>query len=159
MAPHQLKAATTEALHHGGQPASRILALANDRVIVTGYVPDTAPYLQKCRVSIAPLRYGAGMKGKVGEALACGLPVVASSIAVEGTDLQSGRNVIVADDPVAFADAAIALYQNEELWNRISINGKEFVTKLYSPEAVAANLEDCPVQQPLSTKYLFSLTE
>jgi glycosyltransferase involved in cell wall biosynthesis len=82
------------------------------------------------------------MKGKVGEALASGLPVVASSIAVEGTDLQSGRNVIVADDPVAFADAAIALYQNEELWNRISINGKEFVTKFYSPEAVAANLEN-----------------
>ncbi|MGA3112940.1 MAG: glycosyltransferase [Syntrophobacteraceae bacterium] len=126
----------------GDSPHPGVRALANDRVIVTGYVPDTAPYLRRCRVSVAPLRYGAGMKGKVGEALASGLPVVATSIAVEGTDLQSGRNVIVADDALDFADAAIALYQDEGLWNRLSINGKEFVTKLYSPEAVAANLEN-----------------
>lgn len=126
----------------GDSPHPGVRALANDRVIVTGYVPDTAPYLRRCRVSIAPLRYGAGMKGKVGEALAAGLPVVATSIAVEGTDLQSGRNVIVADNAPDFADAAIALYHDEELWNRLSINGKEFVTKLYSPEAVAANLEN-----------------
>jgi glycosyltransferase involved in cell wall biosynthesis len=126
----------------GDSPHPEVRALANERIIVTGYVPDTAPYLQRCRVSIAPLRYGAGMKGKVGEALACGLPVVATSIAVEGTGLKSGSNVIVADGAADFADAAVALYQDEQLWNRLSANGKEFIKKHYSPEAVAANLEN-----------------
>jgi GT2 family glycosyltransferase/glycosyltransferase involved in cell wall biosynthesis len=126
----------------GDSPHSQLRALANDRIIVTGYVPDTAPYLQRCRVSIAPLRYGAGMKGKVGEALASGLPVVATPTAVEGTGLRSGRNVIVADRAPDFADAALSLYKDEELWNRLSANGREFVTGNYSPEAVAARLED-----------------
>src|SRR5690606_5885980 len=59
----------------GNAPTDEIRALASDQVIVTGYVPEVAPYLARSRISVAPLRYGAGMKGKVGEAMSHGVPV------------------------------------------------------------------------------------
>ena len=121
----------------GNQPPATIQAMASERVIVTGYVPDTKPYLDRCRVSISPLRFGAGMKGKVGEALAAGLPVVASRIAVEGMGLTSGKNVLVGDDPYSFADEVIRVYEDELLWENISHQGKTFIQKNYSPEIVA----------------------
>ncbi len=124
----------------GNAPPDIVRSLASDRIIVTGYVPETLPYLQQCRVSIAPLRFGAGMKGKVGEALAAGIPVVATSVAAEGTGMVPGRDILVADDPIAFAEAVISVYSQESEWNRLAGNGREFMTRNYSPEALAATL-------------------
>jgi O-antigen biosynthesis protein len=76
-------------------------------VEVTGYVPETAPYLRAAWVSIAPLRFGAGMKGKVGEAMSFGLPVVTTSVGAEGFGLTPGEHALVADDPDEFAQAVI----------------------------------------------------
>ena len=100
-----------------------MLALADEHVIVHGYVEDIAPYMDGCRVSVAPLRYGAGVKGKVNMAMSYGLPVVATPVAVEGMHVESGEDVLVADDAQAFADAVIRAHEDEALWNRLSANG------------------------------------
>jgi GT2 family glycosyltransferase/glycosyltransferase involved in cell wall biosynthesis len=100
------------------------------------YVPDLVPMLQGCRVGVAPLRYGAGVKGKVNQSLAHGQPMVATACAVEGMYLVDGEDVLVADDPQAFADAVVRLYQDESLWQRLSEGGMENTRRHFSPEAV-----------------------
>jgi len=100
------------------------------------YVPDLAPMLRGCRVGVAPLRYGAGVKGKVNQSLAHGQPMVATACAVEGMYLVDGEDVLVADDPQAFADAVVRLYQDESLWQRLCEGGMENTRRHFSPEAV-----------------------
>ena len=87
------------------------------------------------RVSVAPLRYGAGIKGKIGTAMAAGLPVVATSLAVEGMSLTDGENILVADGAEVLADALAKIYQDEALWNRISKNGLAFAEQAWGAEA------------------------
>ena len=101
---------------------------------------DLAPCLDGCRISVAPLRYGAGVKGKVNQAMAHGLPVVATSIAVEGMQLVPGADVLVADDPGRFAEAVIGLYDDPDLWQRLSERGRENVAKHFSFEVAEAAL-------------------
>ena len=79
-----------------------------------GYVEDIAPYMDGCRVSVAPLRYGAGVKGKVNMAMSYGLPVVATPIAVEGMHVEAGEDVMVSRPmPQAFAEAVIRVYRTK----------------------------------------------
>jgi glycosyltransferase involved in cell wall biosynthesis len=120
----------------GNNPTKEIQDLASDRIEVTGYVEDTLPYLQNSYISIAPLRFGAGMKGKIGEAMAAGLPVITTSIGVEGMKLTHGQNVLVADTPEDFVNCIISLNENEELYSQIAGNGQEFIRSKYSEEAV-----------------------
>ena len=93
-------------------------------------MPSTTPYITSSRLSIAPLRYGAGVKGKVGEALAHGLPVVTTSIGSEGMDLVDGEDVLVADGAEAFADAVVRAYRDPQLWERLRHGGRD---KLLEP--------------------------
>src|SRR5438876_264170 len=74
---------------------------AAEDFIVTGYVPDITPFFTGCRVSISPLRYGAGVKGKINLAMSYGVPVVATSSSIEGMYLTPGIDVLVGDDPEA----------------------------------------------------------
>jgi len=126
----------------GNSPQEDIKALASEDIIITGYVEDLSPYLKKARVSVAPLRYGAGMKGKVGEALSWGLPVVTTSTGAEGMGLKNGENVLIADDAEEFAKKVIALYNDKDLWNRLSKNGKVYIEDNFSPEAIKKGLDD-----------------
>jgi O-antigen biosynthesis protein len=108
----------------GAQPPAEVIALASaSKVTVTGYVKDLSPYLSSASVSIAPLRYGSGMKGKITEAMAAGLPVVTTSIGAEGLDLQHRSNALIADTPRDFARAVIELCCNDELHRTLSENG------------------------------------
>ncbi len=93
------RAARRQDLHRRQQRAGehRATRPAPD-FVVTGYVPDVTPYFTGCRVSIAPLRYGAGVKGKINLAMSYGLPVVATTPSVEGMSLAPERDVLVADD-------------------------------------------------------------
>jgi len=109
---------------------------------VHGYVEDIAPYMDGCRVSVAPLRYGAGVKGKVNMAMSYGLPVVATSVAVEGMHVEAGADVLVADEADAFADDVIRLYGDEELWNRLSANGLANVARHFSFDAARNAMRD-----------------
>jgi GT2 family glycosyltransferase/Flp pilus assembly protein TadD len=125
----------------GNNPPEEVKALASDRIIVRGYVEDLAPYLRKARISVNPLRYGAGMKGKIGEALSWGLPVVTSSIGAEGMDLTDGKDALIADTPEDFVAKVVRLYNDPELWGHLSINGKTKVEEQWSPEAMRKRLE------------------
>src|SRR3546814_1900450 len=80
-----------------------------------------------CRVAVAPLRYGAGVKGKVNLSMAHGQPVVSTPCAVEGMHLRDGHDVLVADDAAAFADAVVRLHEDEALWTTLSRNGLDNV--------------------------------
>ena len=82
----------------GSKVPANVRALAAEDFVVTGYVPDVTPYFTGCRVSIAPLRYGAGVKGKINLAMSYGLPVVATTPSIEGMFLVPEQDVLVADD-------------------------------------------------------------
>ncbi|HNR91185.1 MAG TPA: glycosyltransferase [Dokdonella sp.] len=116
----------------GSEVTAAVQALAGDGLIVHGFVDDLAPLMDRCRISIAPLRYGAGVKGKVNMAMSYGLPVVATPMAVEGMHVQVGEDVLVAADAEAFAIAVVALYRDEALWNRLSRNGLANVERHFS---------------------------
>jgi GT2 family glycosyltransferase len=126
----------------GNNPPPAITSLASRDVIVTGYVEDISNYFNKCRVSIAPLRYGSGVKGKINMSMSYGLPVVGSSIATEGMYLRNDFNALIADDATLFADAVVRLYSDETLWNKLSANGLSNVDKYFSKDIAREALEN-----------------
>lgn len=109
-------------------------------VEVIGFVPDTAPYLEEAAISIAPLRFGGGMKGKVNEALAHGIPVVTTSFGAQGFNAVNGKEMIIADDPEDFTDAIIRLLDDPELQWEIGHAGQALNNRLCSPEAVSKKI-------------------
>ncbi len=120
----------------GGHPPREVAALASvPGVVVHGHVPDIDPYMDGCRVAVAPLRYGAGVKGKVNLSMAHGQPVVATPCAVEGMHLADGEDVLVAGDADAFADAVLRLYGDEALWRRLAAGGLANVARHFSADA------------------------
>lgn len=104
----------------GSNPPPEVVELESENVRVTGYVPDVEPFFTQSRVFVAPIRFGAGLKGKVGHALGYGLPVVGTTLAVEGFDLQPGREYLLADDAESFADCIVQLYTDPGLWRAMS---------------------------------------
>jgi GT2 family glycosyltransferase/glycosyltransferase involved in cell wall biosynthesis len=126
----------------GSKVPSTVRALAARDFVVTGYVPDVAPFFTSCRVSIAPLRYGAGVKGKVNLAMSYGLPVVATSPSVEGMHLRPGVDVLVADDAEAFAAAIERLYRDEALWRELAANGVANIRSHFSRDVAKRALEN-----------------
>ena len=122
----------------GAEPPATIRALATDDLIVTGYVPDVAPWFTGCRVSIAPLRYGAGVKGKVNLAMSYGLPVVATTASVEGMSLAPGDDVLVADDASAFAAAIARVYRDQALWEHLAAGGRANIRNHFSRDVARA---------------------
>ena len=124
----------------GSWPPKEITDLQSDVVDVLGYVKNVTPYLLISDVSIAPLRYGAGMKGKVGEAMAHGLPVVSTSIGSEGFGLTPDENILIGDNPHDFAGQVIKLLSDAALREKISVNGRDFILKHYSVASVTNRL-------------------
>ena len=134
--------APTLQMHVIGSKAPRqILELAHDGVIVHGYVGDIAPFMDGCRLSVAPLRYGAGVKGKVNMAMSYGLPVIATTPAVEGMGVRSGEDAMIADTPEAFAMATLCAYNDAALWTKLSDNGLKNVDRHFSFRAAREALE------------------
>jgi GT2 family glycosyltransferase len=119
-----------------------IAAYNSQEVRVRGYVPDVEPYLRDARVFIAPLRFGAGIKGKVGEAMAHGIPVVTTSIGAEGFGLTHEFDVMIADDPESFATAIRQLYSDKELWQRVADNGRLRIEQYFTPEVIAKTINN-----------------
>lgn len=113
----------------------------NPGVIVHGYVRNISDIFRSVRLSIAPLRFGAGIKGKLATSLSYGVPVVCSALAVEGMKEEIGRYVAIADDPADFARAVIKIYNDRSLWKRLSDGGREQALKAYSHERVRGEIE------------------
>lgn len=125
----------------GSNMPESIRELASPLIDPVGYVPDIEPWFEQSRVFVAPLRHGAGMKGKVGQSLSYGLPVVTSSVGAEGIGLTDGVDALIADEPVLFAAAIRRLYSDDALWDRISGAGQELIRRRYSKEKVARVLQ------------------
>ncbi len=124
----------------GSSITPEIEALAGNGVDVLGFVDDLDAVLATCRLTVAPLRFGAGLKGKVASSLLAGVPVVATPIAVEGTPLRDGVDVLIADSTEAFAEAVLRLYSDAALWEQLSRAGYDFVRHEYSLETNAPRL-------------------
>ncbi|HUS09730.1 MAG TPA: glycosyltransferase [Pyrinomonadaceae bacterium] len=124
----------------GDNASAAISAYNSEHVRILGYVPDVEPYLRERRVFIAPLRFGAGIKGKVGEALAHGIPVVTTTIGAEGFGLTHGLDVMIGDEPQAFALAIQQLYLQEDLWQRVAHNGRVRIEKHFTPEVISETI-------------------
>jgi GT2 family glycosyltransferase/glycosyltransferase involved in cell wall biosynthesis len=125
----------------GDKAPPEIVALASDRIVVAGLQRNVRSFFDSVRLSVAPLRFGAGIKGKINQSMAFGVPVVATSIAVEGMNLADHEHVLVADEPQDFARALIELYESEELWKQLSQNGISKTQELYSTDAAREKLE------------------
>jgi len=120
----------------GGNTTAQIEALgSHPGVVMHGHVVDITPYMHGCRIAVAPLRFGAGVKGKVNLSMAHGQPVIATSCAAEGMHLTHVHDVLVADDAESFAARIVELYQDECLWQRLSANGLVNVSRHFSLDA------------------------
>ena len=124
----------------GSKAPERIRSLSGDGVVFHGFVESLQPFLSDCRLAVAPLRYGAGVKGKVNMSMAHGQPVVATPAAVEGMFAEHERELLVAADAESFAAEVVRLYQDEELWNRLSDASIQNVEEHFSLATARASL-------------------
>ncbi len=109
-----------------------IASRKDPNVEIVGHIPDLRAFFEKMRFSVAPLRFGAGAKGKVASSLAYGLPCIASSMATEGMNLVDDRHLAIENNPEDFADRIVQLYNDENTWNRFSDEGFKFCSNEFS---------------------------
>ncbi len=124
----------------GDNPPDFIKELNSENIIITGYVNNLDEYYNKCRISIVPLRFGSGVKSKVLLSMGYGVPVVATSIGTEGLLLRNKENVMEADTAKDFSKAVLELYNNSDLWNKVSRNGFKIIENHFSFESVKNKL-------------------
>lgn len=123
-----------------GAPDS-LVRRATGRVRHLGYLPDLGLVMQRARVSVVPLRYGAGVKGKIYESMAHGVPVVCTTVAAEGMGLVDGEQVLIADTAEAFAAAVVRVHEDADLWEGLSQEGQAHIRRTVSREAGMRILE------------------
>ncbi|WP_005036537.1 glycosyltransferase [Holophaga foetida] len=119
----------------GSNTPPKIQQLASPSVHVLGYVADLALPYREARVAIAPLRYGAGLKGKVAEAMLFGVPCVTTPIGAEGMPAKHGKEIMIAREPEEMAHQILSLLSDDDLWREISNNGRHLATQLFSRES------------------------
>ncbi len=110
----------------------------SEGIEVHGHVPDLAALLAGTRIGLAPLRFGAGVKGKVNQYMAAGLAVVSTPCGAEGMHLTDGVDVLIRETAADFADAIVAAYQDRALWHRLSAAGHANIARHFSPGAARA---------------------
>ncbi|MDE2491335.1 MAG: glycosyltransferase, partial [Elusimicrobia bacterium] len=128
----------------GSSPTEAVLRAARETpgVSVTGTVPDVRPHLAEAAVFVAPIRLGRGIKGKVLEAFAMGLPVVASPLAAEGLGARPGRELLAARGDAAFADAVVALLDSPARRAELGAAGRRFAVERCDWNRLAQGLGD-----------------
>lgn len=110
-------------------------------VLFHGHVGDIEKMIDVARINIAPLRYGAGAKGKISQALASGLPTIATKVAADGMHLTNNESVLLANDAQAFTNGILALYEDEILWNHLSTKGYKIAEEFFSEQAAANQIK------------------
>jgi glycosyltransferase involved in cell wall biosynthesis len=126
----------------GPDAPTEIIDLESPHIQILGYVPDVKPIFDRAVVSVAPLRYGAGVKGKVNQSMALGVPCVITSLAAEGMHLVHGQDAMIADDPQAFADAVVRVSRSANLWRTLSKNGRRNVQQHFSVDVAARRVDE-----------------
>jgi glycosyltransferase involved in cell wall biosynthesis len=131
----------------GKDPASRIQSYAqNNKVTVTGTVADIRPYLNKATISASPVNYGVGIQNKVLEAMACATPVIASKQAVSALSVENGKEIIIAEGPLDFAEKLVYLLDEPGRREMIGSSGRKYVEEEHDWANSAAHLEDIYTQ-------------
>lgn len=119
----------------------QIAAREPEAVRVTGYVPDLTPYLEQAGVMVVPVRAGGGMRVRILEALSRGLPVVTTTVGLEGIEARPGYHVLVEDTEDQFAKAVVQLLQDPSLQEKLSQNGRRLIEERYDWQVVLGRLE------------------
>ncbi len=122
----------------GSHPPEEITSLASENIIIHGFVRDISELMDKVKISVNPLRFGAGVKGKMVTSMSYGVPCIGTGIAVEGMDIVAGHQALVADDPAAFAQAVVRLSTDQALWEQLSAESLAFVRQRFSLEFAEA---------------------
>ena len=128
----------------GKNPPSDFRKLAEENpglIQVTGYVPDLTPYLQKAAVVVVPVRVGGGMRVRILEALAWGMPVVTTTMGLEGIEAEPEKDVLVKNTPEEFSQAVIRILQNPSLQESLARNGRLLAETRYDWQRVLAALD------------------
>lgn len=115
---------------------------SNGSIVVTGYVPKLDPYYANASIAVIPVRAGGGMRVRILEAFARGMPVVTTTVGLEGIDAKPGSDVLVADSPNDFAQSTIQLLSDGELQARLSANGRHLAKEKYDWQVVLRQLEE-----------------
>ena len=119
---------------YGAYPSQKILQLHNNKegFLIMGRATDAQAVVKRARVVLAPLRFGAGIKGKLLEAMQCGTPSVTTTIGAEALHGDLDWNGFITDDVADFADRAIQLYENKAIWLQAQQNGITIINQRYS---------------------------
>ncbi len=127
----------------GRDPSPAVMELAEDpSVEVTGFVDDVRPWLARSAAVVVPMVSGSGVKNKLLEAMSLGRPIVTTSMGVESLDIEAGRDLLVADDPTATAEALDRLLGDPELQARLGAAARERVMATYSWDVCAARYDE-----------------
>lgn len=118
---------------YGAYPTQKVMQLHNkkDGFLIMGRASDAQEVVKEARVVLAPLRFGAGIKGKLLEAMQCGTPSVTTSIGSESMHVDLDWNGFIADDVTVFVDAAVQLYQDKAIWRKAQQNGITIINQRY----------------------------
>ena len=125
---------------YGAYPSQKVMQLHNkkDGFLILGRAVDAQEEVKKARVVLAPLRFGAGIKGKLLEAMQCGTPSSTTSIGSESIHGDLPWSGFVNDDVADFVDAAVLLYQDQKIWDKAQKNGIEIINQRYSKDLFEA---------------------
>lgn len=126
----------------GSNPPPVLQKRASDSIIITGFVDDVRPYIDRASVFVVPLNMGSGTRLKVVEALSMQKPVVSTRIGCEGIDVVDGQHLLVRDTPDAFAEATLKLFSNEELRQKLIDNGYKLVKNRYDWSVIGRSIEE-----------------
>jgi polysaccharide biosynthesis protein PslH len=125
----------------GQRPVEKVQALANDNVLVTGFIKDLAAEYNEASVVVAPLRFGAGTQNKVLEAMAMAIPVVCSNIGFSGLGITSGEGAIMETEAEKFANAVCELLASEKYRHETGSKGKQVIRQNFDWDVIALKLE------------------
>lgn len=126
----------------GNNPPKMLLKKQSRDVIITGFVDDVRPWIDRASVYIVPLNMGSGTRLKVVEAMSMEKPIVSTSIGCEGIEVVNGEHLLVRDEPEAFAEAVVELMHNRALSNRLVENGRDLVKSKYDWNVIGEHIDD-----------------
>ncbi|HEV7528636.1 MAG TPA: glycosyltransferase [Solirubrobacteraceae bacterium] len=126
----------------GGSASQEVEDLASSRVEIRGWVEDLDSVMRSARAMVVPVRFGAGVKGKITQGLAAGVPVVTTCVGAEGLDGEDGENMLIADDAEALADRIVRVIEDDTLWSSLSHGGRELIASKCSPAVLDERLRD-----------------
>jgi glycosyltransferase involved in cell wall biosynthesis len=124
-----------------GPDAPGDLADGHTNVRILGHLSDVGPWFETLRLTVAPLRFGAGAKGKVASSLSHGIPCILTGVASEGMSLIDTEGVLIRNEPVDFAEAVSHAYMNEVCWRKLSTSGLAYAEQTLSLDAWRGRLD------------------